>query len=450
MDDKTAPSDSSTLHIAMNVARIYYQNHLKDDEAKAYTQNRGLTPGAMYKFQLGYAPSAWRGLVDHYSSHKIRMAGKEAGVLNTLKDSERLMDFFRDRLMFPIRTHEGDLVGFAGRLLEPKEGSPKYINTPETEVFHKGAILYGMYENGNAIKAAMEAICVEGYTDVITMADNNIPLGVAPMGTALTPLQFALILKSGVRKLTMCLDGDSAGMRASERSIETIMEQYHPGLTVYIATLPDGHDPDSMIRANGADAFRAEMVKAVPLDLYIHKLCSAGHRAVPGIDERAEYLTKLAPYVGQSSGALYNVLLATAIDYTKLSREQVVELLPARAEQDSQITWDKNTALAARWLVHDQLQQTQIAAKLSGIKLKSLGLDELSALAKQYEAGAEPTGRLHQYAQAHGGLSTTEISELRVNWQSWMKRATLDEGLKNIAENPFSESAKQTIRMALR
>jgi DNA primase len=378
------------------------------------------------------------------------MAGKEAGVLNTLKDSERLMDFFRDRLMFPIRNHEGDLVGFAGRLLEPKEGSPKYINTPETEVFHKGALLYGMFENGQGIKAAREAILVEGYMDVIAMADNGIPFGLAPMGTALTPTQFSLILNSGVRKLTVCLDGDAAGIRASERSIETIMEQYHPGLSIYMVTLPDGHDPDSMIKAHGADAFRAEMEKAVPLDVYIHGICSAGHRAEPGLDDRAEYLTRLAPYVEQSSGALYNVLLAKALEYSKLPREQVIELLPARAEQDTKIAWDNNTALAARWLVHDEHQQSQIAAKLSGIKLKSLGLDELSALAKQYEEGAEPTGRLHQYAQAHGGLSTTEISELRVNWQSWMKRATLDEGLKNIAENPFSESAKQTIRMALR
>ena len=450
MDDKSAPSDSSTLHLAMKVARIYYQNHIKDDAPKSYLESRGLSPTALYKFQIGYAPKAFRGLVDHYSSPTVLFAGKEAGVVTNMQDTKRLRDFFIDRLMFPIRTHEGDLVGFAGRLLEPMEGSPKYINTPETELFHKGAILYGMFENGAAIKNAMEAIMVEGYTDVITMADNNIPLGVAPMGTALTPMQYSLIMNTGVRKLTMCLDGDSAGMRAAERSIETIMEQYHPGLAVYIATLPDGHDPDSMIKAHGADGFLAEMDKALPLDAYIHKICSVGHRAEPSLDDRAEYLTRLGPYVEQSSGTLYNVLLVKAIDYTKLQRDQVVELLPARAEQDSQITWDKNTALAARWLVHDQHQQKQIAAKLSGIKLQSLGLDELSTLAKQYEDGAQPTGRLHQYAQAHGGLSTTEISELRVNWQSWMKRATLDEGLKNIAENPFSESAKQTIRMALR
>lgn len=450
MDNKTAPNDSSTMHLAMKVARIYYQNHIKDAAPKAYVASRGITPSAVYKFQIGYAPGEWRGLVDHYSSHKIRLGGKEAGVIATLSNSERMMDFFRDRLMFPIRTHEGELVGFAGRLLEAKEGSPKYINTPETELFHKGAILYGMFENGASIRTAMEAIMVEGYTDVITMSDNGIPLGVAPMGTALTPNQYSLIMKTGVRKLTMCLDGDGAGMRAAERSINTIMEQYHPGLTVYIATLPDGHDPDSMIKTHGAEAFRAEMDKALPLDVYIHQICSAGHRAIPSLDDRAEYLTKLAPYVEQSSGTLYNVLLTTAIDYTKLSRDQVVELLPARAEEDTKIAWDKITALAARWLVNDEHQQPQIAAKLSGIKLKSLGLDELAALAKQYQDGEKPTGRLHQYSKAHGAPSTTEISELRLNWQSWMKRATLDESLKNIAENPFSESAKQTIRMALR
>jgi len=452
LDDTTGKAaDRSLLDTAMKVSRIYFQGHIKAAEPKAYLEKRKLSPGAIFKFQLGYAPAAddGRGLVEHFSTNTVRFAARDAGVLKQL-DNKRLLDFFRGRLMFPIRSHEGDLVGFAGRLLEEKEGAPKYMNTPETEIFHKGSILYGMHENGSAIRASREAILVEGYMDVIAMADHGLPNGLAPMGTALTPAQFGLILDSGVRKLTVCLDGDAAGQRAAERTLETIMEQYHPALSIFIATLPDNHDPDSYIRDFGVDKLRTELGKAERLEDYIHKVCTSGHRASPSMEDQADYITRMQPFLTQSSGVLYNALLKRTLDYTKLPRDQLLPLVPAPAEQDSQVSWDKNTALAARWLVNDKDLQMDIATKLSGIKLKSLGLDELSSLAKQYLANEKPSGRLHQFAQAHGGLSTTEITDLRSNWQSWMKRATIEEGLKMLDSNPFSESAKQAIRLALR
>lgn len=451
MDDTTAKADRSLLDTAMKVSRIYFQGNIKAPEPQAYLEQRTLSPSAIYKFQLGYAPETKdsRGLVDHFSADTVRFAARDAGVLKQL-DNKRLLDFFRGRLMFPIRSHEGDLVGFAGRLLEEKEGSPKYMNTPETEIFHKGSILYGMHENGSAIKAAREAILVEGYMDVIAMADHGLPHGLAPMGTALTPTQFGLILDSGVRRLTVCLDGDTAGQKAAERTLETIMEQYHPALAIFIATLPGNHDPDSYIRDFGVDQLRVELGNAERLEDYIHKVCTSGHRENPSMEDQADYITRMKPFLTQSSGVLYNGLLQRTLDYTKLPRDQLLPLVPAPAEQDSKVSWDKNTALAARWLVHDTKLQKEIATKLGGIKLKSQGLDELSSLAKQYLADETPTGRLHQFAQAHGGLSTPEIADLRSNWQSWMKRATIEEGLKHLDSNPFSESAKQAIRLALR
>ncbi|MDZ5605185.1 toprim domain-containing protein [Pseudomonas sp. RP23018S] len=452
MDNTTGKAaDQSLLDTAMKVSRIYFQGHIKADEPKAYLEKRKLSPTAIYKFQLGYAPAAQdgRGLVAHFSTNAVRFAARDAGVLKQL-DNKRLLDFFRGRLMFPIRSHEGDLVGFAGRLLEEKEGAPKYMNTPETEIFHKGSILYGMHENGSAIRESREAVLVEGYMDVIAMADHGLANGLAPMGTALTPVQFGLILDSGVRKLTVCLDGDAAGQRAAERTLETIMEQYHPALAIFIATLPDNHDPDSYIRDFGVDKLRSELSKAERLDDYIHKVCTSGHRAIPSLEDQAEYITKMQPFLTQSSGVLYNALLQRTLDYTKLPRNELLPLVPAPAEQDSQISWDKNTALAARWLVNDTDLQQEIAAKLSGIKLKSLGLDELSSLAKQYLTGVNPTGLLFQFAKAHGSLSTTEITDLRSNWQSWMKRATVEESLKMLDSNPFSASAKHAIRHALR
>lgn len=453
--DKDKASERKTLNTAMMVGRIYFEQHLKDAEAQAYIKARGISSSATVKFKLGYAPEGGRNLVDHISYQNIRVAAREAGLLTFAKDKQqnptkRFLDVFRGRLMFPIRDDTGALLGFAGRLLEPKEGVPKYVNTTETALFTKGNLLYGLFENGDTIRKVREAILVEGYTDVIALADNDVALAVAPMGTALTENQFKLILNSGVRVLTICTDGDQAGIVAAERQIGVVMKQYHPGLAIRVMALPDGHDPDSFLKASGRDAFLAEKDKATPLEAYIHERCSAGHRSPPGIGDQAEYLTRLKPYAELASGALYTELHRRAVEYTGLPSPQLKELLPNAAQSNSVIEWDSNTTLAARWLVHDLPLQPAIAAKLSNITLKALGLGELADMAKVILAGEKPTGDLHQYAKAHGPLTQAEVKELRANWQSWMKRASISEGLSGLNDNPFSVNAKHTLRMALR
>ena len=433
----------------MQVARIYFQNHLKEDEvAREYVQKRGLSPQSLYKFQIGYAPDEFRGLCDHFNVKAVLFAAKEASLLTTLPNSARLCDFFRGRLMFPIKDMDGDIVGYAGRLLVPKENVGKYINTAETAIFKKGELLYGMYENARAIKEADEAMIVEGYIDVITMAANEYPIGLAPMGTALTASQFRLILNMGVKKITVALDGDAAGQRAADRTMSVVMDQYHPGVQIYVALLPDGHDPDSMIRERGVEAFRAAKDAAVPLDEYIHQLCAKGHTNPPGLEDRAEYLEKLKPYLEKSSGVLYSKLYSHAEKYSGLPANSLNELLP-NAEAANKISWDANTALAARWLVHDAQLQKRIAAQIAVIELTTMGLGELTALAKQYLDGAEPSGKLYQFAKAHGPLAPSEVSELRDNWKSWMRRATIEENLHRIAENPYNDAAKNAIKMTL-
>lgn len=450
MADDSANSGRNPLQTAMNVARIYFQNHLKEDEvAREYVQRRGLSAQSIYKFQIGYAPDAFRGLCDHYSVHKVRLAAKEASLLTTLPDSQRMIDFFRGRLMFPIKGMDGELLGYAGRLIIDRENTPKYMNTAETALFKKGELLYGMYENSKAIKETKEAMLVEGYIDVITMAANGFPIALAPMGTALTAKQFSLIGDMGVKKLTVCLDGDAAGQRAADRTIDIVMDQWHPSMQVMVAVLPDGHDPDSMIREHGVEAFQAATSSAVPLDQYIHQLCSKGHRTPPGLEDRAEYLEKMKGYLSRSAGILYSSLYIHAAKYSGLPASSLNELLP-NPEAASQIKWDSNTALAARWLVHDLPLQKRIAAQINAIELKTLGLDELTSLARQFLDGTPPSGRLHQFAKAHGPLSSAEVAELRGNWKSWMARATITENIGRVAENPYNDAAKNAIRMILK
>jgi DNA primase len=448
MASEETPENNSILHTAMKVARIYYQSHLKDPEAKTYTESRQLTPSALYKFQIGYAPDDWRGLVDHFSTKKVRDAAKELSLIATMRDSNRLIDFFRGRLMFPIKNPDGVLVGYAGRLLEAKEGTPKYINTAETELFQKGDVLYGMFENKASIIANREAMLVEGYMDVITMASNGVTDGLAPMGTSLTTNQLSLILKSGVTRLILALDGDNAGHRATVRTIDVILDQYNPLLDIRIAVFPDGHDPDSYIREEGLDAFHAVRSAAVSLGDYIHQVCVTDLRH-DSIDDSALYLTRMGNYVSRAYGPLYTTLIDHAQAYSKLDRAQLIELLPSPRALSENLNWDATTALAARWLVNDLPLQKDIAAKLAGITLTALGMDELASLAKQFQSGEEPTGKLHQYAKAHGPLDHSEIKELRGNWSSWMKRAALEEGMKGISENPYNATARQTMWHAL-
>lgn len=447
-----SPVDDSNsteyLHKAMDVGRIFFQNRRKDQEAVDYLETRDFSHAALYKFQIGFAPRKGRDLVEHYSFHKTRLAAKEAGLITTAGESARLVDFFRNRIMFPIRNPNGDLIGFAGRLIGDGE-APKYINTPETAVFHKGKVLYGLFENRESIAKAGAAIVVEGYTDVIRMYDNGIGLGVAPMGTAFTPDQLVALQEAGAHKITFCFDGDKAGDKAAARTLDIVMANYRPEIEIFIARLPSPHDPDTMIRQEGAAAFKAVIQMAAPLGEFIHQQCITGHRLPPSMDDQAEYLTRVKPFLSSASGHLYSGLMAEACLYTALSPDTLNGLMPNDAFNDHQASWDRTTTLAARWLVNDFGQQQGIAGKFAPITLKSLGLGDLVDLAKQYVAKVKPTGPLYEFARAHGPISQAEIQELRQNWQPWMKRATLEEGLQNIAANPMSENAKKTIRMAL-
>lgn len=240
-------------------ARFYQEQLAAASEASAYLRQRGLEPETIAAFGLGYAPATWEALLGWLTRQKADLAvARKAGLI---RDGERgPRDYFVDRVIFPIRDINGRLVGFGARALRA-EAAPKYLNSPETPIFNKGRIWYGLDVARTAIAAEGQAVAVEGYLDVIALHQADITTAVAALGTAITP-QHAEVIRRYASRLVIAYDGDSAGIAAALRNAAMFEEA---DCAVRVAELPPGEDPDTLVRGRGAVAVRALLDAAEPL-----------------------------------------------------------------------------------------------------------------------------------------------------------------------------------------
>ncbi len=261
-DEQRQRSEVESVYNALRfTGRFFYRALTQDErgkEALDYLMDRGFTPGTIKKFGLGYAPAGWDTLIvaaekEHIDAQYL----EKAGLIIPRKDGSGFYDRYRNRVIFPIFSHLSKVIGFGGRILKEEENQPKYINSPETQVYHKGQVLYGLHQAKQAIRKREEVLLVEGYTDVISLYQAGIEHVVATSGTALTPQQIKL-LKRFAKKVLVLYDSDSAGAAAALRGIDLLLAQ---GVTVYGLELPDGEDPDSFVRNLGAVEFEAYMQK---------------------------------------------------------------------------------------------------------------------------------------------------------------------------------------------
>ena len=246
--------ENERLLNANGVAGIFFQRSLKSApaEVSAYLKKRGLQPETVARFMVGYAPEGWDGLLKHLEHKKAAVKTYlELGLLLESEKSRRPYDRFRHRLMFPIHDPAGKIVGFGGRAFSDDKKTPKYINSPESPVYQKSRVLYGLFFAREAIRESGEALFVEGYMDVIQLHQSGIRNVVATSGTALTGEHARLIRRYAPRVL-MCYDADSAGIKAAVRGGEVLFQH---GLEVKVLILPPGEDPDSYVKANGKAAF---------------------------------------------------------------------------------------------------------------------------------------------------------------------------------------------------
>lgn len=259
------PSSESTLFYDIHeLTTQWYENQLRSKEAtqaRDYLTKRRMTKEVAQKFRVGYAPD--RGLKDFLLSRSFKLEDIiKCGLVIQPDNGRPPYDRFRGRIMFPIQDRRGRVIAFGGRIMD--QGEPKYLNSPETLIFHKGRQLYGLNHSVTSARSGHPYILVEGYMDVIALHQAGLTSAIAPLGTALTPDQLTLMWKT-CSKPILCFDGDSAGRRAAYRSVDRVLELINPNHTVEFCFLPEGEDPDSLIKNYSVSALRDLLARPLPL-----------------------------------------------------------------------------------------------------------------------------------------------------------------------------------------
>ncbi len=259
------PKVAPDLYDLMQTATRYYREQLKNNpRAIDYLKGRGLSGEVAARFGIGYAPEDWQNLksaVPNYQDSSL----VETGLVIEGEGGKRY-DRFRDRVMFPIVNVRGQVIGFGGRVLD--KGEPKYLNSPETTLFEKGHELYGLYQAQKSIRAQQRVIVVEGYMDVVALAQHGVEYAVATLGTATTPFHVQKLLRL-CDQVVFCFDGDKPGQKAAWRALENALPQLQDGKRIGFLFLPEEHDPDTYIREFGTDAFEHELENSLALSGYL-------------------------------------------------------------------------------------------------------------------------------------------------------------------------------------
>ncbi|RUO58712.1 DNA primase [Pseudidiomarina insulisalsae] len=260
-----AADDYQQMERATQFFSYQLRKHKKAPEVIEYLKGRGLSGEIVKQFQIGYAPDGWDDLLKSLAKDQRSRDQLVDLKLVNRNDNGRYYDFFRDRIMFPIRDRRGRVVGFGGRIISGD--GPKYLNSPETRIFHKGRELYGFYEVKQAHRSIEQVVIVEGYMDVVALAQAGIDFAVASLGTATTTEQLQMLFRA-TRQVTCCYDGDRAGRDAAWRALENALPLLTDGLQLNFLFLPDGEDPDSLVRQEGAEAFKARLGEAQSFTQY--------------------------------------------------------------------------------------------------------------------------------------------------------------------------------------
>lgn len=309
------PKVDPDLYDVLGKAEQFYRQSLRGaDVAIDYLKKRGLTGEVARDFGIGYAPPGWQNLREHLSdvSEKVLL---EAGLI-TSSEKGRVYDRFRERIMFPIRDTRGRVIGFGGRTLSADDG-PKYLNSPETPVFRKGSELYGLYEARRALRRIDRLIVVEGYMDVIALAQHGVANTVATLGTASGEAHFHKLYRYA-DEVICCFDGDQAGRHAAWRALENALPTLNEHRTIKLIFLPDGEDPDSLIRAQGPAGFAKFVDSAMPGLEFLFQRLSQG-LDLESVDGRAKLAGLVMPYVDKvPPGVLKTLLQQKVRDVTGL------------------------------------------------------------------------------------------------------------------------------------
>ncbi len=311
------PASGPTEGQSELLARVagFYQECLHSNErASAYVRNRGLDAAIIERFMIGYAPESWNEVLRRFgATDESRALLLAAGLIiereTPRAGSEPYYDRFRDRIMFPIRDPRGRVLGFGGRILD--RGEPKYLNSPETELFHKGRELYGLHEIRLARQNLKRLIVVEGYMDVVRLHQAGLQYAVATLGTATTPEHLRRVFRL-VSEVVFAFDGDRAGRAAAWRALQNVLPEVREGREIRFLFLPEGEDPDSLVGREGREAFEQRLGTSVPLSEYLTGQLR-GQVELTHADGRARYAALARPLLEKIPAGIYRELLIERI-----------------------------------------------------------------------------------------------------------------------------------------
>jgi DNA primase len=315
--------EATDLCDTLLTAAKFYRAQLKDaTPAIEYLKRRGLTGAIAARFGIGYAPDAWQPLAAAFPRYDD--PALEAAGLVISGDNGKRYDRFRGRVMFPIHDARGRVIGFGGRVLDG--GEPKYLNSPETPVFSKGRELYGLFLARDAIRDAGRVVVVEGYMDVVALAQHGVEYAVATLGTSTTPVHAHKLFRLA-DSVVFCFDGDAAGRKAAWRALENALPVLVDGKEARFLFLPDGEDPDDFIRRRGKAAFEQAIAAAQPLSEYLVSELAALHPPATA-EGRAALLAAARPLVAQISAPIMGALLRRRLaELSELPGDQLTRLL---------------------------------------------------------------------------------------------------------------------------
>jgi DNA primase len=357
---KVAPD----LYEVMQTATRYYREQLKHTpRAIEYLKGRGLSGEIAAKFGVGYAPEGWQNLAaafPEYASDTLSETG-----LVIVGDEGKRYDRFRDRIMFPIVNIRGQVIGFGGRVLD--KGEPKYLNSPETPLFEKGREMYGLFQAQKAIRGAQRVLVVEGYMDVVALAQHGVDYTVATLGTATTPHHIQKLLRLA-EHIVFCFDGDKAGQRAAWRALENALPYLQDGKLISFLFLPVEHDPDSYVREFGKEAFERQIEEAMPLSTYLLRETGAGLDL--GTQEgRSQFLQRAKPLLTAIAAPTTALLLrkevAALSGVSQSELEALYEIQPvARAPRVQPKRTGRKPLSAHRLLLQCLLARPELGQKI--------------------------------------------------------------------------------------
>ncbi|CAH0992106.1 DNA primase [Sinobacterium norvegicum] len=359
--NKVANNANKALYeILERCAELFHSNlrgHPGGKQAIEYLKNRGLDGNTAKQFEIGYAPPGWDNLIKAVGTTPLKIKQLFDSGMLIEKDNGDYYDRFRDRIMFPIRDHRGRVVGFGGRVLG--DDKPKYLNSPETPVFSKSKELYGLYEARKSKGAIERIVVVEGYMDVVALAQSGIHYATATLGTATSSDHLERIFRV-CPEVVFCFDGDKAGRAAANRALENVLPMIRDGLQARFLFLPDGEDPDTLVRSIGADRFEHQIGQGLPLSQYLFDHVSEG-LDVQSMDGRARLSTLAIPMIDQIPEGVFKSLmhkeLATRTGLEADTLEQLRQQGREQQQAKAQLKQQQDQ------LANQRYQQSKQAAK---------------------------------------------------------------------------------------